>query len=370
MSSRTTDHGTPAHRGAPAARLAERWAARTDAPVDGDALVLHDALIAAALDVPGGPAVRRPSMCHDGTPVTYSAALDAAGPCSPLRLLVEPGGCAIDVPRQLDGTLGLLHALLAERGWDGARAELDRVSAAVLPTRRDVTSAWWGGAWLGLVAEPGAPTQLRLYLNLRWGSPQQRWQRALDAICGAADPSLTATLDGLVGTCAPVGVPVGLGLAFAAGELRALRLYVGVHAPARTGPAALLPPELRHQEEVARRFGVLATQRLGPAPAQSVTAGYDLLLRDGVVQPGIARCKVDLSCQPLDAAGRVQAELVAREFAAVLGLDAGELDRFQDDLDDAYGGSTLEFLSLGIRPDRTGMSVYGKPHGLATDDAR
>ncbi|MBJ7518106.1 MAG: hypothetical protein JHC84_00300 [Solirubrobacteraceae bacterium] len=367
MSSRTTDHRTPAHLGAPAGRLAARWADRAGA-VDPDALVLHDALLAAALDVPAGPAVRRPSMCHDGTPVTYSAALDAAGPASPLRLLVEPGGCAVAVPEQLEGTLGLLRGLLRERGWDAARAHLDRVCDAVLPAQRERTGSWWGGAWLGLVAEPGAPTQLRCYLNLRWGSPQARWQRALDAICGAADATLTPTLDGLLRTCAPIGVPVGLGLAFAAGDLRALRLYVGVHEPARCGLAALLPPELSHQQEVARRFGVLATQRLGPPPAQGVTAGYDLVLRDGVVQPGVARCKVDLSCQPLDGPGRVQAELVAREFAAALGLDGGELDRFEADLEDAYGGSTLEFVSLGIRPDRTGMSAYVKPHGLASAD--
>lgn len=362
MSSRTTDPTAPAHLGAPASRLARRWAARAGVPADPDALVLHDALVAAALEVPRGPAVRRPSMCHDGTPVTYSAALDAA---NPLRLLVEPGGCAIGVPEQLDGSLALLDALLAERGWEAARAHLHRICAAALPAQRSVTSTWWGGAWLGLVAEPGAPTQLRLYLNLRWGDPASRWQRGLDAICGAADASLTPTLEDLVRTCAPAGVPVGLGLAFAAGDLRALRLYVGVHAPARTGLAALLPAGLRHQEEVARRFGALATQRLGPPPAQSVTAGYDFVLRDGAVRPGIARCKLDLSCQPLDDPGRVQAELVAREFAAALGLDGGELERFQADLGAAYGGSTLEFLSLGLRPDRTGMSVYVKPHGLA-----
>ncbi|MBJ7332597.1 MAG: hypothetical protein JHC95_22065 [Solirubrobacteraceae bacterium] len=343
--------------------LAARWAARAGA-VDADAHVLHGELLAATFDVPSGPTIRRPSMCHDGTPITYSAALDGGG-ATPLRLLVEPGGCAIGVPEQLEGTLAFLRRLLDEREWTAARAHLDRICGAVLPADLQMTNRWWGGAWLGLVAEPGAPTQLRTYLNLRWGSAQARWQRAIDAICGAAGPELTPTLDGLLQTCAPVGVPVGVGLAFAAGDLRALRLYVGVHDPAQTGLAALLPPELAEQREVVAAFDALAAERLGPPRPQSVTAGYDFLLANGTVLPRIPRCKLDVSCQPLDETGREAAGELAREHAAQLGHDASELDRFEADLAHAFGGSTLEFVSLGVRRDRIGMSAYVKPHGLA-----
>jgi hypothetical protein len=320
---------------------------------------VHGLLLAAA-DVPQPPlALRRPSMCHDGTPLVYSVALDGDRP-SPFRLLVEPGGTGIDVPAQVDCALDALDRGLAICGWDRAGAGLRTIASIVFPGDREAMRRWWGGAWIGLVLSPEA-LEMRLYANLRWGDARARWQRACDAICAFADERLTPTLEDLMARVAPVAVPVGLGVAISGDALRALRLYAGVHSPTPEAIEAALPRRIAGGAEPVGALAALFEERFGAMPPQSVTLGYDFLLAENRVQPGVARTKVDVSCQLIDDDRRDEAWDLAHALADRLGTDLEELDEFERALGASFGGSQVEFVSLGLRERATSMSVYAKP---------
>lgn len=299
-------------------------------------------------------------MCHDGTPLVYSA---SCGPgVSPShRLLVEPGGVGVDVPEQVAGALELLDEAHAELGWDGVSADLRTVASLVFPADPKPMRGWWGGAWIGLVLSPGE-IETRLYANLRWGEAGARWQRACDAICALADERLTPTLRDLIARVAPVAIPVGLGVACSGNAVRALRLYAGVHVPRADAIASALPPAQADLGDRVARLCAGYEGRFGEITPQSVTLGYDLVLdRAGAVRPDVGRTKVDVSCQLIEEGVRPGAWEFAASLAREVGDDGSEVARLRDDLTAAFGGAEVEFVSLSLRQPGPSASVYAKP---------
>ena len=155
--------------------------------------------------------------------------------------------------------------------------------------------------------------------------------------------------DLLVRAC-PVSVPVGLAVVVADGALRGMRLYVGVEqtsldalASLTTLPAARLAP-----------FYDL----LGPFRAQFVTAAFDFALVDGVLHSKLARTKLDAYRVGVGERSDVEA------LASAYGLDPSPLLPFSADLDECFGGSTIQYLGVGCRGDTTEVTVYAHPAGL------
>lgn len=348
----------------------ERWAQlhaqRLGLPRDDRVFMMYDKLICAALNVPNSPIVRRPSMAHDGTPLTLSTSItENTDSHLLLRLLVEPGGQAISVSKQLELTLSLMDDLFSDCCWSVASRQLTSICQAVLPADRDTANDWWGGAWLGLTVHPTGSFQLRLYLNMRWGSLQDRWQRVMDAICLFADSALTPALTELVKCSEKGAVPVGLGLAFSRGELVAMRLYVGVEDPAQYCFSSFLHSDMFFMRDEVVHYCKSVCDYLGELPRQSLTIGYDFVLQSGIVDAGIARCKFDVSCQWIGRDDRVTIKQFSCDLAHSYGLASNSLSKFYDDIDNCFGGGLIEFLSLSVLSQSLGMSAYCKPDGYS-----
>jgi hypothetical protein len=322
-------------------------------------------LLAAALDVDSTPVRRRPSLCHDGTPVVYSQEVRAGSRRSGFRLLSEPGGVGRTVPQQVDFTLGLVDRLLGDLEWRHAAADLNAIASAVLPADPTALGNWWGGVWLGL-AQSDQHLDLRLYFNLRHGSLTARWQRVAAALGHFADDRLEKPLQALADGTAPHALPVGLGVVVRDGCVPVLRVYCGVHEPRIASLEALAP----ESGAPARATLALVVDRLGGPhggfPAQSVTFGYDFVREaSGLLRPEVARTKIDLSCQWLVPRDRStfleEAALLARDFS----LDTGPLDRFAHDLEDCFGGFAPEYVSFTLGDPPPAMTLYAKPHSCA-----
>lgn len=304
---------------------------------------MHDLLLAAAGEHLPGPPRRRPFVSLDGTPLVYSASTVGRS----LRLLVEPGALALDVPAQIDRALGLIDDALAALGWRCAADELDAVVHGALPPTAAGARLLRGGVGVGLAAEPGGRPELRLYLDLRAGPPDDRWQRVAAATAPFADAAARAELQTLADRVVPLAVPVGLA-AVVRGTLAGLRLYVGVEHPSPRALATLttLPPRL------VDAFGALGF--FGP---QQVTVAYDLRVVDGVLEPELARTKVD-ACT----LGR---DVDPAALARALGLDPTPLLELIAAVTETYGSATAQHVGVGCRGSAAEASVYVQPAGLA-----
>lgn len=320
--------------------------------------LLQRELAQAIVPVPGSTvARRRPSMCHDGTPVVYSLKLGGAN-APPYRILVEPGGLGITVAEQIAFSLQVTDRILGLLSWRDAASALNAVTTRVFPPQASAVNSWWGGIWLGAAIGPGV-AELRLYLNLRHGDAAHRWQRVADVVARFGDASLERPLRAWMRRTHAHAIPVGLGIVVSGGRLRGIRVYVGLHKPAAESLlAAVAPTSPRAEQEltaVCRGFN----ERFGGFAPQSVTVGYDFLLDEaGVLQPAIARTKVDLCCQLIAPSRRAALDPWIRGLLA----DRGQaLDSFQADLTACFGGFKTEFVSLGFRPDLDHVTVYCRP---------
>ena len=304
--------------------------------------------------------LRRPSMCHDGTPVVFSATLDSSGG-APIRVLVEPGGIGVDLPTQINCALGVLDAILTDLEWGRASDQVNVITPLVFPRCASATRNWWGGIWLGLVSDTDG-LQIRFYLNFRWGDHRVRWQRAVDVICAFSTDEMTPVLRDLYSRTASVAIPVGMGVGISGGAVRVLRLYLGVHRPMVATLCNFLPPRLTsssHEVELlCRRYSA----RFGEFGPQTFTLAYDFLLDGGgCLVSDVARVKLDVCCQVLAAYQRHQAKDLVRDLARHLNFDVTGFERFDSDLHEVFGGSVVEFVSLGLRQPEVSLTVYAKP---------
>jgi hypothetical protein len=310
---------------------------------DAAVAAVHDLLLEAAGEQLPGPPRRRPFVSLDGTPLVYSASTAGRS----LRLLVEPGALALDVPAQVERALRLVDDVLAALGWRSAADEIDAVVRGALPPTAAGLGVLRGGVGVGLAAEPGGRPELRLYLDLRAGSPDDRWQRFAAATAPFANAAVRAALQALADRVVPLTVPVGLA-AVVRGGLAGLRLYGGVEHPTPRALATLtgLAPGL------IDAFGELGT--FGP---QQVTVAYDLRVANGALEPELVRTKADACTlgRDVDAAG----------LAGALGLDPAPLRELTAAVTEAYGGAIVQHVGVGCRGSAPEASIYVQPAGLA-----
>jgi hypothetical protein len=366
--SRLSDSGT--RLGA----LTQRWSARHAASfaADGPGAILLGEL-AASIDASGAPAQwqRRPSLSFDGTPLVLSCKLAReADPA--LRVLVEPGHLGMTVAQQVACALTRLDGMLGRLGWRQAVAQINAIASCVFPHDAADTAHWWGGIWLGAsvaacvsagAESTGADADLRLYLNLRHGDASARWRRLRAVLAAFAQGQAIPGLPAWMSMVAEHAIPVGLGMVVSAAGVIALRVYVGVATPSLAVLTALAHsvddaavPELA---TVHDGF----TDRFGPMPAQSVTAGFDFLRSRSDVQGQISirRTKFDLCCDLIDPARRPLLLPWIRQLLADQALDAAPLATLLGDIDAIWGGSRIQFLSLGFQPRFDHLTVYVLP---------
>ncbi len=339
--------------------------------------VLAQSLAWSVLD--SGPADRwrrRPSLSHDGTAAQLSVKMSGAAPdgsvdsrTDTVRLLVEPGSLRMTVAQQVSHGLTALDDMLGRLGWRSAADDINTITAAVLPEAAEQTRGWWGGMWLGGSFSPAAavtaacrsPVELRIYLNLRHGDADRRWNRVSGLFERFRQHGASAAFLPWLSSAAGRAIPVGLGIVVTAGRVAALRLYVVVP----TDGAAFVPtcgsmdaPAFDELLRVCSRF----TRLFGPLPPDMVTIGVDFLRSpDGEFADRIGRVKVELSCQGLHRDLRGPILGWTDSVLADWTLDEAPLHRFTDDMNSSWGGYDIEHISLGFAPHPVHVTVYAKP---------
>jgi hypothetical protein len=343
----------------------ERFAART-ALADADAAAqVHAALLAATLDVRPHPgaAQRRASISVDGTPIVYSVQLSPRAGAPAFRMLCEPGGLGITVDAQVAVARDVLRGLTARLGWHRAQAAAGQVLACVIPAEPGAMSDWWGGIWLG-ASLSAHETQLRVYANLRHGNYVARWQRVVNLLSPFADTRLETPLRHWIDTAGRVAIPVGVGMVLTAGGLAVVRVYLGVETPGVETLRIARDERFASGDGPIFDFCAKFVDTFGTFPRQSVTLGYDFALPDcEAVEPHIARFKADVSFGHVGAqrADAFTAAAIARALPAAC---ADGYHEFRQDLEDCFGGSSIEYVSFASRGEELSeLSVYARPHG-------
>jgi hypothetical protein len=328
--------------------------------------LLHDTLCQATFAVPAVDVQRRrASMCHDGTPILYSLELTRSSECPAFRMLVEPGGVGLTVAEQINHSLRVADILLHRFGWQSAVDDLNSIAAFVFPKDSATVNQWWGGIWLGADME-SRRNELRLYLNLRYGEAQVRWQRVADVLAWFGDESLVVPFDALHRHAAPQAIPVGMGIVVAEGRIRGLRLYAGLHEPGISSILSARPDQFSGADDDIRLLCDTFTARFGAFVRQSVTLGYDFSLDEaGQLQPNVARTKIDVSCQHIPPAARPALVPMLEDLSTHWELDATLVEGFLQDLDSCFGGRDIEYFSVGFRARLDHATIYAKPHGYA-----
>ncbi|HEX8600427.1 MAG TPA: hypothetical protein VF952_18160 [Chloroflexia bacterium] len=327
---------------------------------------MHNTLINSIVTpAPGELARRRPSMCHDGTPLVYSLQLDKGDKAPAFRLLVEPGGTGITVPQQISFSLRALDQLLHLLGWQESVEDVNAIVSRVFPSEATPVSHWWGGIWLGMSLDHQS-ADLRLYLNLRHGEALARWQRVADVLGWFGDEALSATFNRWLAAVSSHATPVGLGVVVAGGRVRGLRVYTGLYAPTQETMEAACLDMAGGDKLKLKLLTDTFTGWLGTFQPQSVTMGYDFRLEaTGTLHPAIARVKVDISCQLLPSDKRADVVPVFSDIISAWDFDTTYLHEYLDDLRECFGGYVVEFLSLGFRGELDHVTLYTKPDGCA-----
>ncbi len=328
--------------------------------------------VATSVEDPRADLPRRPSLCHDGTPIVYSHELVRGFRALRFRMLVEPGDLTLDVPLQIDCSLHVLSSLGAALGW-----RIEPIARSILtealPSGIEATRALWGGIWLGMSATPAtlpvaaAPSdgsiELRLYANLRHGDPASRWARARAIARVAGVRGGCEILEPLRARIADRAVPVGIGVAFVDGRLPVIRLYVGVEEPSAATLAALTPESHRRSAEPC--IGCVATVESmsgmegGGFARQGVTIGYDL--RTASNESAVARVKFDLSLQTIACDRHGDVLRAFGRWADEHRLDGASASGFMQRLRSAFADAACEFISLGAQAGALGATLYARP---------
>lgn len=332
--------------------------------------LVYETLIAATIDIPDeSNPYRRPSMFSDGTKIGFSfqAQLipENALKHHSLRMLVEPGGVGIDLPNQINFALATINRLLTQLSWQHLSIDINRIVRIVFPREAVLLSSWWGGIWLGAeIADSEA--NIRIYLNLRSGSPVARWQRVADVLGPYAPKNMESnflTLIEQVSACA--GIPVGLALVLKNGQLGGIRLYVGIDDPTPESVCAAMPREIGSVVHLRDRLKSLV-HAFGPFEYNAVTVAYDFAFKADAILPSIDRFKADIGCSDYQRQlPCVLDEWIERDFGREIHM---RFLNFTKHLENAFGGSLIDYLSFGFRKCGTiERTCYLQPLGLAPE---
>ena len=312
---------------------------------------------------PEEPRRRKPSVSADGTPVLLSYKADEMATTS-FRLHAEPGAAGLTVSEQADLTLWTLGQLLQQLGWRKAAHPVNALVGELLPGGSQEIDRWWGGLGLGCASRGEDDVELRLYVNVREGEPNACWSRMGRALAVMWDlAGASETITALVGRLGSHALPVGVAAGIRDDGLAGLRLYFSVSDPSRETILASGLFSDRGAERVADFCDAYGECR--PYSYGCVTLGFDFAARRPSVMP--LRAKADFDCTP--AAGLPCADpdymrhwLAARHAADR--LDARGLLATLDGIDDAFGGYTVDYVSVGNSPVRE-LTTYLIPAGFA-----
>lgn len=336
-----------------------RWSRRCGGVSATDAW-LHQQLLDAAFDeAPQTVCRRRLAISSLGVPVVYSHKC-RTGDRPAFRLLAEPGGTSITVAEQVQLSRALLDRVFDHFEWDRARAPVNAILDVLLPTDIEEYSTWHGG--LGFGFECGDSGQeLRVYCNVRHGDLRLRWQRVVDAIGEIADERAEPALREIVDISSPRAVPAGLALALNDRGVTGVRVYCGLCDATGEGAVAALPRALASSASSIRAFVQQYCATFGDLVSQEITLAYDFAVRDGLMHPSVARYKVDVYCEAVSRRERARLIAWAENQLLARGLAPSDLQVFLVDLDDAFTGSTLQYLSLACRKKEEEITVYCIP---------
>jgi hypothetical protein len=331
-----------------------------DAAADAGRFVVEQLLEAAYDDACPGPPRRRLAMSTAGVPVVYSHKC-SAGTCDPpFRMLAEPGGAGLSVAEQVAVSRDLLGRVLDHLGWHGAVEPLDAILELLIPHDRDVLDGWHGGLGFGVDLGDAGP-ELRVYCNVRDGEITGRWQRLLDVIGEFADERAADAVLEILRLAAPRTVPAGLAVALGGGGIRAIRLYAGLLDATAESALAAAPARFEHVESSVSRLVDSYGSSFAELDSQALTLAYDFAVVDGLLQPRVARYKVDLFCEPSSSSGCTALLDWIDWLARSLGLAPAGLRGFARGLDRHFPGWTFQYLSLGCRDDGHELTAYCVP---------
>lgn len=321
---------------------------------------LHEQLLDAAFDG-ATPTVcrRRLAISAPGVPVVYSYKCTPRDSSS-FRMLAEPGGTGITVAEQVQLSRTLIDRVIDHLCWEGARAPANAMLDVLLPADADSYAAWHGGLGFGLETNDCGP-ELRVYVNVRHGDLLARWQRLVDAIGEIADERAEPALREIVDIASPRAVPAGLGFAMDERGVRAIRLYCGMSEASADGAASALPRVLSAAMPNVAGFLRSYVESFGELVSQDATVAYDFIVHDGLLHPTVSRFKIDVFCEQVSRRDgeRLMAWLEAQLCSR--GLPVSGIYGFLNDLDDAFRGATLQYISLGCSDRGDELTVYCIP---------
>ena len=321
---------------------------------------LHEQLLDAAFcDATQTVCRRRLAISAAGVPVVYSYKCTPRDRSS-FRMLAEPGGTGITVAEQVELSRALLDRAIKHFAWINACTPVNAMLDALLPSDPDSYAAWHGGIGFGFESSDRGP-ELRVYVNVRHGDLLARWQRIVDAIGEIADERTEPALREIVDIASPRAVPAGLAFAMDDRGVTGLRVYCGMSDASADGVTAALPRVLSAAAPSIAAFLRSYVDSCGELVSQDVTVAYDFAAHDGLLHPTVARYKVDVFCERVSGGDRdglmawLKAQVVSRD------LPASGLYRFLNDVDEQFGGSALQYVSLGSRDRGEELSVYCIP---------
>jgi hypothetical protein len=323
---------------------------------------LHEQLLDAAFDDTAQTICRRRlAISAAGVPVVYSHKCSPRSRAS-FRMLAEPGGTGVTVAEQVQLSRALINRVIDHLGWEDARVPANAILDVLLPPEPSFYTAWHGGIGLGLEVGDRGP-ELRVYVNVRHGDLRVRWQRLVDAVGEIADERAEPALREIVDIASPRAVPAGLALAIDGRGVTALRLYCGMTDASAGGVTAALPRLHAGAAPSITQFLRSYAECFGDPIGQDVTVAYDFVVLDGLLSPTASRYKADVFCEPVSGrhGDRLMAWLEAQLATRGLGGGVSELHRFLNDVEDAFGAFTLQYVSLGCSDRGDEVTVYCIP---------
>lgn len=310
---------------------------------------------------------RRPSISSDGSPVVLSCKVSRDDQQPVVKTLFEPGGLYLNIAEQIDYTAKLFDELCSDLG---AAFECDRIHALIqliLPSNPADRESLWGGLWIGVEHHTVFPA-LRLYINLRHGSPESRWKRFLNVADSfgmrSAEPLDDSEVDSPL-----AAAPTGLCVAVEASGIAGIRLYTTLPAPDREQVAAWLARVVPNARESAEQMTQSFVDQFGPLDRQSVSLSYDFAVTSERMNPIPQRRKLELSCQAISQRSRIMPWFSTWCRQSGFGWGA-RLQSAVSELAIEHGPLDPQYLSVGFEDRIEHFTIYLQPTDRCANHSR
>lgn len=300
---------------------------------------------------------RRPSISDDGTPFVFSWKAHHVLEKS-LRVLVEPGTLKMTIAEQIAYSLTKLDRLLGLLDWRTAANEINILTGQVFPENSSETVGWRGGIWLGVDIKPKvSEVELRIYLNLRHGEPEERWQRLHRLLYRFSSPKIDPFLLDWENRLSPLAVPVGLGIVVANGNVKGVRTYLSIANPTiETIRNSIMYIQEKNWEPLYKVYNDYIS-RFGRISQHGITVGYDFVPE--ARKPG--RIKVDICCHLISHEQKHLLEPWIEQLLTQWLFKPSLFQYFRQNIHRFWNESTIQFLSLGFCHKLEHMTIYVLP---------